>query len=171
MSPGCLSPSPLSHSCHIHDITFMMQLIVGVPKIMGTCAANFDKSEDHQGYLILIIALDSIHLKPYDDIAHRSGKCIPQVYTGNCIHPLGLTEGSTSREWFSTKHSMMVIICMHCYLRRDHATLSINPYPGYICNPIPLSGRDWDTRWESAYDVLCLGNPILGCLWHGDLDP
>ena len=37
----------------------------------------------HQGYLILIIALDSIHLNLYDDVAHRLGKHIPQAYTGD----------------------------------------------------------------------------------------
>ena len=60
----------------------MTWLIVGVPKIIGTLAANL-KIWDHQGYLILIIALDFIHLNPYDDVAHRSGKSIPYAYTGN----------------------------------------------------------------------------------------
>ena len=50
---------------------------------MGTNAAKFDQIWDHQGYLILIIALDSIHLNPYDNIAYRSGKCIPHAYTGD----------------------------------------------------------------------------------------
>ena len=31
---------------------------------------------DYQGYLILIMALDSIYLNPYDDIANRLSKCI-----------------------------------------------------------------------------------------------
>ena len=37
---------------------------------------------DYQGYLILIIALDSIHLNPYN-IAYQSGKGITQTHTGD----------------------------------------------------------------------------------------
>ena len=59
-----------------------MQLIVEVPRITGTHATKFDIWE-YQGYLVLIIALDSIHLNPYDDIAKRLGQHIPQGHTGN----------------------------------------------------------------------------------------
>ena len=38
---------------------------------------------DHQGYLVFVIALDSIHLNPYDNIAQMFGQCIPQAYTGD----------------------------------------------------------------------------------------
>ena len=31
----------------------------------------------------ITIALDTIYLNPYDDIAYRSGKCIPWAYTGD----------------------------------------------------------------------------------------
>ena len=66
-------------------IMFTTLLIVGVPKIMGTCAAKFEVWQiwDCQSYLILIIALDSIHLNPYDNVAYQLGKCITQTHTGN----------------------------------------------------------------------------------------
>ena len=38
---------------------------------------------DDQGYLILIIAPDSVYLNPYDDVAHRMGKHIPEAYIGD----------------------------------------------------------------------------------------
>ena len=56
---------------------------MGVPRIMGTHAAKFDMSMNHQAYLVFIIALDSIHLNLYDDVPQRSGQCIPQACTGD----------------------------------------------------------------------------------------
>ena len=50
-------------------MTFMMWLIVGVPNITGILATKFDKIWDYQGYLIFIIALDSIHLNLNDNTA------------------------------------------------------------------------------------------------------
>ena len=50
-------------------VTFMMQLMVGVHKIMGILSTKFDKSSDYQGYLVFIVALDCIHLNPDNDIA------------------------------------------------------------------------------------------------------
>ena len=39
--------------------------------------------QDYQGYLVLIVALDSSYLNPYDDVAKKSGKHILQAYTGD----------------------------------------------------------------------------------------
>ena len=43
-------------------ITFTTRPMVGVPRMMGTLFAKWEKSWDDQGYLIFIIALNSVHL-------------------------------------------------------------------------------------------------------------
>ena len=54
----------------------------GGPQDHGDPIHKAGQIQDYQGYLILIIALDSIYLNLYDDIAYRLGKCIPQAYAG-----------------------------------------------------------------------------------------
>ena len=36
--------------------------------------------------------------------------------------------------------------------------------------PYTTRERGWDSRMESACDILCLGYPLLGCLWLGHFD-
>ena len=47
----------------------MMQPIVGVPRINRDPSHEVGQIQDYEGYLILIIALDSIYLNPYDDVS------------------------------------------------------------------------------------------------------
>ena len=60
-----------------------MQLMVGVPKVTGILATKLDKSQDCQGYLVFIIALNSVYLNPDDNIAKRSHVGITQPYAGD----------------------------------------------------------------------------------------
>ena len=38
---------------------------------------------DYEGYLILVIALESIYLNPYDDVAKGSSEGVSQAYAGD----------------------------------------------------------------------------------------
>ena len=69
-------------SISISFITFTTWLIVGVPQIIGICAAKIQQVQDYQGYLVLVVALGSFHLNQNDDVAKGSGVGISQTYTG-----------------------------------------------------------------------------------------
>ena len=56
--------------------------MVGVPQMTGILAAKFDKW-DYEGYLVFVIALNSVYLNLDDDIAQRSSVGITQPYTGD----------------------------------------------------------------------------------------
>ena len=56
-------------SISLSFMTFMMWLIVVVPKIRGNPFCKLQFIWDYQGYLVFIIALDSIHLNPDNNIA------------------------------------------------------------------------------------------------------
>ena len=111
----CIDPRvlPVHAYLSLSLITFMMLLIMGVPRITGYPCHIIGQIWDYKGYLIFIIALDSIYLNLYDDVAHRSGKCVSHAYTGMtpvCLW--GLRGGPTSL-WmvFSMNPSIMVFIC------------------------------------------------------------
>ena len=65
--------------------------------------------EDHQGYLILVLALDSIHLNPYDNMSIGWVSAFPRPTQVTHL-PIRSERGPTSREQFLTKSSMMVFI-------------------------------------------------------------
>ena len=101
---------------------------------------------DHQGYLILIIALDSIYLNLYENVAHRSGKHIPRPMQVTCPPPRS-ERGPTFSEWFLMNPSIMVFICMP--LSRRAIQLS----------PLTLTLATFSIPY-----LLCLGHTILGHL-------
>ena len=68
----------LSLPYHIHDAAYC-----GGSEDHRDPCHGVGQIQDFQGYLILIITLDSVHLNSYDDIAHRSGKHVSQAYTGD----------------------------------------------------------------------------------------
>ena len=60
-----------------------MWLIVGVPRIMGGLSCQVGPIQDYKFFLILIIALDSIYLNMYNDIANWSCEVISQTFVGD----------------------------------------------------------------------------------------
>ena len=70
--PRCCQGIYLTLLYHVHNVAHH-----GGSQNHGDLGHKVGEIWDYQGYLILIIALDSIYLNPYDDIAHRSGKHIP----------------------------------------------------------------------------------------------
>ena len=70
---GYMGIDPVCHQCiylsffyHIHDVAYS-----GGSQNHGDLNHNVGQIWDYEGYLILIIALDSIYLNPYDDVANR----------------------------------------------------------------------------------------------------
>ena len=66
----------LSLFYHIHDAAYHWgSEDHGEPSYKG------GQVQDNEGYLILIIALNSIYLNPYDDIAYGSNEGVSQACT------------------------------------------------------------------------------------------
>ena len=66
----------LSLFYHIHDAAYC-----GGSKDHGDLSHEGGQVQDNKGYLILIVALDSIYLNPYDDIANGSNQDVSQACT------------------------------------------------------------------------------------------
>ena len=90
---------------------------------------------DYEGYLILIISLDSIYLNPYDDIANRLSKGVSQACTD---------DSSTHKVWERLDVQGVIFNKPQCngvdlgtIVQEAHTSLPVDYYPGYILNPIP----------------------------------
>ena len=91
---------------------------------------------DYEGYLILIIGLDSIYLNPYDDVANRSSEGVSQA----------CADDSSTHNLWKRPHFQGVILnepwCdgvdLGAIVQENHASLSIDSYPCYVLNPVPL---------------------------------
>ena len=113
-----------------------MQPIVRVPRITGTQSHKVGQTWDYEGYLILIIALVSIYLNPYDDIANRSSEGVSQACTDN----------SSAHKVQERPHAQGVILNEPCHygvdlgviVQESHASHSTDSYPDYVLNPVPL---------------------------------
>ena len=97
-------------SISLSFITLMMQLMVGVPKLIGILSAKLDKSRITRGYLVFIIALDSIYLNPDNNVAQRLSVGITQTHAGNfCTYEV--SNWPHSNEWLLTYLGVIVLIC------------------------------------------------------------
>ena len=68
-SPRVLPVCPSHSLLHIHDVAYQ-----GGPQDHGDLSCEVRQIWDYKGYLIPIIALDSIYLNPYEDVANRSSE-------------------------------------------------------------------------------------------------
>ena len=59
---------------HIHDLAYC-----GGSQDHGDLSHEVGQIWDYEGYLVLIIALDSVYLNPYDDVANRSSEGVSQA--------------------------------------------------------------------------------------------
>ena len=76
VDPGCHQCIYLLLSYHIHDVAYC-----GGSQDCRDPSCKVGHIWDYEGYLILIITLDSIYLNPYDDIANSSSEGVPQACT------------------------------------------------------------------------------------------
>ena len=72
-----------SVSISLSFMTFMMLPIMGSSNDHWDSSCKIGQVWDNEGYLILIVALNSIYLNPYDDVAIRSSECPSQACTDN----------------------------------------------------------------------------------------
>ena len=77
--------NPRCHQCiqlflfyHIHDVAYH-----GGSQEHGDPSCKVGQIWDYEGYLILLIALDSIYLNLYDDVANRLSEGVSQACTDN----------------------------------------------------------------------------------------
>ena len=74
IDPGCCQCTYLSFFYHIHNVAYC-----GHSQDHRGPSHKVGQIQDYEGYLILIIALDSISLNPYDDIANRLSEGVSQA--------------------------------------------------------------------------------------------
>ena len=128
IDPGCIYLI-LSH--HIHDRAYC-----GGPQDHGDLSCEAGQIWDYEGYLILIIALDSIYLNLYDDISNRSSEGVSQACTDDLSAQEIWEEPNIQGVIFDkTWHND---VDLGAIVQEGHASLSIDSYSGYVLNPIPL---------------------------------
>ena len=90
---------------------------------------------DYKGYLILIIALDSIYLSPYDDVANRLSESVSQACADDSSTYEVWERPDMQRVRFNKLWHDSVELCT--IVQESHAALPIGSYSGYVLNPIP----------------------------------
>ena len=78
VDPGCCQCIHLTLFYHIHDAAYH-----GGSQHHGDPSCKVGQIWDYEGYLMLIITLDSIYLNPYDDVANGSSEGVSQACTDN----------------------------------------------------------------------------------------
>ena len=156
INPGCHQCIYLLLSYHVHDMAYCG----GFQDHRDPCH-EVGQIPDYEGYLILIITLDSSYLNPYDDVASRSSEGVSQA----CTDDLSTHE---VREW----PNIQGVICNETWhngvdlgttVQEGHASVSIDSYPGYVLDPVP-SIKGVGIQEES----LCLMFYTLGVLSWGN---
>ena len=146
---------------------FTTWLILGVPRITGTCATKFDKS----GIPKLFGLCHNPGLHPFEPIWWCSLKVesmhSPSLHR-QLICLLGLTGALHQKNDPQTKLRVIVFFCVplsRCAIQLSHWSILWLHFWSHT-----ISGRDWDSRRESAYSILCLGCSLQGHLQFGCLD-
>ena len=147
----------------------MMWLIVGVPRKMGDSCHKVWQVWGSPGLFGLH---HSPGLHPLEPVWWHSlevgSVCSPSLRRW-LNWPTRSDRGPTSKEWFSMK-TWHDSIYLHIIIEEGHTALSINPYLGYIFDPIPLVEGIGIQEGSLCTVHLCLGHPLLGYLWLGHLD-
>ena len=134
---GFMGIDPGHHQCiylllsyHIHDMACH-----GGSKEHMDLSHEVGNIWDYQDYLILIIALDSIYLNPYDDVANRSSKGVSQA----CAD-----DSSSYKVWERPDVQRVIFnkpwhngVDLGTIVQECHVSLPIDSYSGYILDPIP----------------------------------
>ena len=152
----------LSLSYHIHNAAYC-----GGSQDHRYPSQEAAQIQDYEGYLILIIALDSIYLNPYDDVTNRSSEGLSQASA----------DDSSVHEVWKRPHMQGVIlnkswhngVDMDTIVQESHAYLSVDSYPGYVLNPIPFIKGARIQEGSLVFCILSLGFSILGHLLWGHL--
>ena len=90
---------------------------------------------DYKGYLILIIALDSIDLNPYDYVANRSSEGVSQACADDSsahkVWERPNIQGVTfNKPWCNG-------VDLGAIVQESHASIPIDSHSGYILNSVP----------------------------------
>ena len=108
---------------------------MGVPRIMGTQTHEVGQIWNYEGCLILI-ALDSIDLNLYDDIANRSSEGVSQACTDDSPAYKVWERPNVQRVIFNKPWCSGVDL--GTIVQESHASLPIDSYSGHILDPILL---------------------------------
>ena len=130
IDPGCCQCIYLSLFYHIHNAAYC-----GGSQDHGDLSCEVGQIWDYEGYLILSIALYSIYLNPYDDIANRSSEGVSQA----CV------DDSSAYEVWERPDIQRVIfnepwcngVDLGAIVQESHASLPTGSYFGYVLDPIP----------------------------------
>ena len=116
---------------HIHDATYH-----GGSKDHWDPSHKIGQVWDHEGYQIFIVALDSICLNPYDDVAKGLSGGIFQTCTDYSSAYKVWERPDIQRVSSDEPQHDGVDLCT--IVQDSHTFLPIVPYSGYILYPIPL---------------------------------
>ena len=153
--PGCCQCIYLLLFYHIHEMAYC-----GGSQDHGDLSYDVGQIWDYEGYLILIIALDSIYLNPYYDVSNRLSEGVSQACTDDSsthnISEIPNIQGVIFNELWHNGVDLGPII------QESHASLPGDSYPGYDLNPIPFSQRSWDSGVDSVFGIYAFGVPSWG---------
>ena len=126
IDPGCCQYIYLLPSYHIHEAAYH-----GGSQEHEGPSLKVGQIQDYEGYLMLIIALDSIYLNPYNDIANRLSEGVSQMTHLSMRSEIGPTSRVIFNEPWHNGVDLGTIV------KESHPSLPIDSYSGYILNPVP----------------------------------
>ena len=136
IDPWCCQCIYLILSYHVHDTAYC-----GGPQDQGDLSHEAGQIWDYEGYLILIIAMDSIYLNPYDNIANRSSEGVSQACTDDSSAYEVQERPNVQRVMFN--ETWCNGVDLGAIVQEGHASLSIDSYLCYVFDPIPSIKGVW----------------------------
>ena len=119
------------HLFHVHDAAYC-----GSSQDHGDPSHEVGQIQDYEGYLVFIIALDSIYLNPYDDVANSLSEDVSHACTDDSsahkVQERPSVQGVIFNETWHNGVDLGTIV------QEGHASLSVDSYLGYILDSIPL---------------------------------
>ena len=131
VDPGCCQCIYLFFFYHIHDLAYCRD-----SQYHGFQSHKVGQIQDYEGYLILIIALNSIYFNPYDDVANRSNEGVSKACTDELSTYEVWERPNIQRVIFNEPWYSGVDLC--AIVQESHATVSVDSHSGHVLNPVPL---------------------------------
>ena len=131
IDPGCFQFIYLILFYHIHNVAYH-----GCSQDHGDLSHKVGKIWNYEGYLILIMALDSIYLNLYDDVANRSSEGVCQACADDSSAYEVWERPNVQRVIFNEPWHNCVDLCV--IVQESHVALPFDSYSGHILDPIPL---------------------------------
>ena len=130
IDPGCHQCIHLTLFYHFHNAAYHRGF-----QDHGDPSHEVGQIQDYEGYLILIIALDSIYLDLYDDIVNRSSEGVSQACADDSPAYKVWERPNIQRVIFNEPWHNGVDL--GAIVQESHVSLPIDFYSGHILDPLP----------------------------------